>query len=56
MGQRGSSETSKKMNITAQMKKDDGLDKGDGSQKSGEANNLESPFRSKTNRAGCLEE
>lgn len=52
MGQRGSSETGKKMNITAKGEKDDGLDKGDGSQKSGEANNPESPFRSKTTRAG----
>lgn len=52
MGQRGSSETSKKMAITAQGEKDNGLDKGGGSQKLGEANNFKSHFRSKTNRAG----
>lgn len=35
----------------AQMKKDDGLDKEDGNQNLGEANYVESHFRSKTNRA-----
>lgn len=42
MRQEGSRETSEKMDLTAQVKKDDGLDKGDGSQKLGEANDFES--------------